>query len=118
MPSGCVPLDAAIAVRGDADIVQCHSETREECRTSLHTLDDTSQSGKGRPISSEKECVKNGETTKGSHSETAWRVHCSLTRLLGRTDESPVGSLGSKHLQTPERPFYNDIGTDEPLIVH
>ena len=58
------------------------------------------------------------KTAKASLSKSAWPVHCTLTRVLGRVGESSVESLGSKHLQTPEWPFYNDLSTDDPLIVH
>ena len=43
MPSGCVLLDAMVAVRGGADIVQCQRELRKERCTSLHMLNGTSQ---------------------------------------------------------------------------
>ena len=39
MPSGCVLLDAVLAVPGDADIVQCKCEKCEERCTTLHMLD-------------------------------------------------------------------------------
>ena len=43
MPSGCILLDPLTAAILDADIVQCQSGMREERRTGLHLLIDTTQ---------------------------------------------------------------------------